>query len=79
MSCAVMFFSTSPRADAFIAKDSEALAVWFKNIGLDMYSDLVTEKALTGERLAELVADDDAHQLVVQLLCMSRELCAKLD
>lgn len=56
---------TSPRAEAFIAMESEALAEWFKNIGLDMYSDLVTEKALTGERLAEFVADDDCHQLVV--------------
>ena len=41
------------------------MAEWFKSIGLDMYSDLVTEKSLTGERLAEFVAADDCHQLVV--------------
>ena len=64
----INFSSTSPRAEAFIAKDSEALAVWIKNIGLDMYSDLVTEKALTGDRLAELISDDDCHQLVVKFI-----------
>lgn len=55
----------SARADAFEAKDSEELAVWFKSIGLDMYCDLVQEKMLTGESLAEIAGENSSHQLVV--------------
>lgn len=55
----------SSRADAFHAQDSAELVVWFKSVGLDMYSDLVEEKMLTGERLAEMVSEDSCHQWVV--------------
>lgn len=55
----------SLRADAFNEKDHEELADWFKSIGLDMYSDLVQEKMLTGLKLSELVAEDGSLQLVV--------------
>lgn len=33
-----------------------------------MYSDLVEEKNLTGGKLAELIAEDGSHQLVVSEL-----------
>ena len=73
-------FDHSPRADAFMAKDSEALAEWFKSIGLDMYSDLMIEKAMTGEKLAEIAAEEDSHELVVSCweggLCMCNHMTA---
>lgn len=56
----------SARADLFHAQSSAELAEWFRTIGLDMYSDLVAEKALTGESLAEIVSEDNSHQLVVR-------------
>lgn len=55
----------SARADAFSAKGCEELGTWFTSIGLDMYSDLVQEKMLSGEKLAEIVSEDNSHQLVV--------------
>ena len=55
----------SVRADEFLAKTTEELVAWFRSIGLDMYSDLVQEKMLTGERLADIVSGDSTHEMVV--------------
>lgn len=62
----------SERAEAFSAKISTEVAEWFGSIGLDMYSDLVQEKMLSGEKLAEIASEDNSHQLVVRdemMLC----------
>lgn len=62
--CVMSSLYFSARANAFVAKDSVQLAEWLKGIGLDMYCDLVQEKMLTGEALAEMVAEDN---LVVRI------------
>ena len=63
----------SARAEAFRNKNSADLIEWFKHIGLDMYADLIEEKMVTGEKLADIVSsEDNDRQLVVSGTTLSK-------
>lgn len=55
----------SPQAVAFCGKDSEQLSEWLTSVGLTIYTDLILEKQVTGDRLAEMVAEGTNQHLVV--------------
>jgi len=56
---------TSPKAVLFVGHSSTDLCGWLESIGLPMYSDLVLDKHVTGEKLAEMVAVPTNQHLVV--------------
>ena len=65
----ILFVFFSPKAAAFCSQSSEQLCEWLSGIGLSMYSDLVMDKHVTGERLAEMVAEPTNQHLVVSTSC----------
>ena len=46
---------------------SELMCEWFTSVGLDMYSDLVSQNLLTGEALAGMVSRPGNAEFVVSV------------
>ncbi len=56
----------SPKAVKFYGMTVEDVCDWFSSIGLSMYSDLISDKHITGEKLAEMVTEPTNQHLVVR-------------
>ena len=59
----------SPRAAAFYSLNGAQLGEWFQSIGLDMYSDMMEQEQVTGDKLASIVAVNSNDGLVVSVVC----------
>ena len=61
----------STRAQSFHSLSGSDLAAWMNSIGLEMYSELISQLVVTGERLASIAANTE--DLVVSTKTMHVE------